>query len=63
MKTSHALPCCQDKESDGVIQLLGQYQFLESYIDILKQDDLSGSFMFESAKGISEHSNEPDLAS
>ena len=35
MKTSQAYACYQDKQSDGVFQQLGQYQFLESYIDIL----------------------------
>ena len=61
MKTSQAYACCQDKQSDGVVQQLGQYQLLESYIDILKQDDLAGSFMFESVQGISGHNNKPGL--
>ena len=61
MKTSQAYACCQDKRSDGVVQQLGQYQLLESYIDILKQDDLAGSFMFQSVQGISGHNNKPGL--
>ena len=61
MKTSQAYACCQDKQSDGVVQQLGQDQFLESYIDILKQDDLGGSFLFESVQGISGHTNKPGL--
>ena len=54
MKTSQAYACCQDKQSDGVVQQLEHYQLLESYIDILKQDDLGVSFMFESVQGISD---------
>ena len=61
MKSSQAYACCQDKQSDSVVQQLGQYQLLESYIDILKQDDLAGSFMFESVQGISRQNNKPGL--
>jgi hypothetical protein len=45
----------------GVVQELGQYQLLEYYIDILKQDDLAALFVFESVQGISDHSNTPSL--
>ena len=61
MKTTQAYACCQDKQSDSIFQQRGQYQLLESYIDILKQDDLAGSFMFESVQGISGHNNKPGL--
>jgi hypothetical protein len=61
MKTSQAYACCQDKQSDGVVQHLGKYQLLESYIDILEQNDLSGSFMFESVQDISGYNNKPGL--
>jgi hypothetical protein len=61
MKTSQAYACCQKKQSDGYVQQLGQYQLLGSFIDILKQDDLAGSFMFESVQGISGHNNKPGL--
>ena len=61
IKTSQAYACCHDKQSEGVVQQLGQYQLLESYIDLLKQDDLGGSFMFESVQGISGHTNKPGL--
>ena len=61
MITSQAYACCQDKQSDGVVQQLGQYQLLESYIDILKQDDLTGLFMFESVQFISGHNKKPGL--
>ena len=51
MKTSQAYACCQDKWSDGVVQQLGQDQLVESYVDILRKDDLAGSFMIESNEG------------
>ena len=41
MKTSQAYICCQDKESDGVVQQPGQHQLLECYIDILRQVDMT----------------------
>ena len=59
MKPSQAFSCCQDKQSDDVVQQLGQYQLLQCYTDILKQDDLTGIFMFESVQGISGHNNKP----
>ena len=59
MKTSQARTWCQDKQSDSVVQQLGQYQLLKCYIDILKQDDITGSFIFESVQGISGHNNKP----
>jgi hypothetical protein len=61
MKISHAHTCCQDKQLDGVFQQLGQYQLLECYIDILKQDNLANLFMFESVKCISGHNNKPGM--
>ena len=61
MKAYQAYSCCQNKQSDGVVQHLGQYQLLEGYIDILKQANLTGLFMFESIQGISGHNNKPGL--
>ena len=61
MKISQAIACYQHKQSDGVVQQLGQYQFLKSYIDILKQDTIAGLLMFEIFQGILEHNNKPGL--
>ena len=51
-----------DKQSDGVVQQLGQYQLLKCYIEILEQNDPASSFMFESVQDISGHNNKPGLA-
>ena len=57
MKTSHTYAQCQDKQSHGVVQQLGQYQLLESHDDIDKQVNVSGLFIFESVQSILGYKN------
>jgi hypothetical protein len=47
MTTSQAHAICKDKRSDGIVQQLGQYQLLESYLELCCQDDPDGTFVFE----------------
>ena len=61
MKTLQTYACYQDKESEGVLQQLGQYQLLASYIDVHKQHNIHGLFVFESIQSISGHNNNPDF--
>ena len=60
-KSSQAHACCQDKQLDGVVQQLGQYQLVGSYVDIIKQGDLIGPFMFETVLDILGHHNKLGL--
>jgi hypothetical protein len=63
METSLVYDSYHDKQSDDVVQQFRQYQLLESYIDILRQDDFTSSFMIELVQGILEHNNKPFLTS
>ena len=55
------MPAARTSNQNGVVEQLGQYQRLESYIDILKHDNLAGWFMFEIVQGISGPNNRPGL--
>ena len=63
MKTSLEYDSYYDKQSDDVVQQFRQYQLLESYIDILRQNDLTSSFMIELVQGNLEPNNKPFLTS
>ena len=60
MNPSQTYVCCQDKQSDGVVQQHGQYHLLQCYTDMHRQDDLTISLMYESVQVISGHNNKPD---
>jgi hypothetical protein len=38
-QTTQAHAICKDKRSDGVVQQFGQYQLLESYLEVCREDD------------------------
>ena len=62
MKTFQVYAFCQDNQSGGVIQPLGQHQLLERFDDILKQESTAGLFQYKSVQGILGHNNKPGLA-
>ena len=46
-ETSQAYAYYLAKWLDGVVQQLGQYQLLECYTEELKEDEVTGLFMFK----------------
>ena len=61
MKTFWAYVYYQDKQLDGVVQQLGQYQLLKSSADILREDALISLFIFGNVQSISEHNCKTDF--